>query len=82
MPRNTIHRRAGFMLLCYGLFSHGPPPLTLLAPSSFFVANCMTEKTAPMATGPADGLPRSDGFSMTIVILNGRQLMTMGRLYP
>jgi len=28
------------------------------------------------------GLARSDGFSMTVVILNRGQLMTMGRLYP
>jgi hypothetical protein len=66
----------------YGLFSHGPLPFALLAPSSFFVANCMTEKTAPMATEPGRGLPRSDGFSMTVVILNGTPPVTMGRLYP
>jgi len=40
----------------------------------------MTEKFAPVATGPEDC--GSDGFSMTIVILNGGQRMTMGRLYP
>jgi hypothetical protein len=72
MLRNTLHRRAGFVLLCYGLFSHDPRPFTLLASSSFFVASCMTEKAARVATGGGRQLPRSDGFRMTAVILNRR----------
>lgn len=52
--RNTIHRRAGFMSFCYGLFSHGPPLFIPFTAGGFFVANCMKEQTARMATASAE----------------------------
>jgi hypothetical protein len=48
----------------------------------FFFASGLTGKTGPHGDRPSKGLPNSDGFFMTVVILNDTQLVTMGRLYP
>jgi hypothetical protein len=64
------------------MFSHCPSPYALRSPGNSSSSHGLTGKTGSHGDRPGKGLPNSDGFFMTVVILNDTQLVTMGRLYP